>query len=40
MRTPTIHNSSRGFLNEPYITPRNMWRYTTMKKKEAPVECI
>ncbi len=37
---PMIQMSSRGFLYEPYSMARNMCRYTTTKKAEAPVECM
>ena len=33
------HVSSRGLRYEPYSSARNMWRYTQMKKNDAPVEC-
>ena len=37
---PNTQISSRGLRYEPYISPRNMCRYTTTKKAEAPVECM
>ncbi len=37
---PNNHSSSLGFLYDPYINALNMCKYMTIKKNEAPVECI
>jgi hypothetical protein len=37
---PNIQTNSLGFLYDPYNIALNMCKYITMKKNDAPVECM